>query len=215
MRVFDTLHLRNLAVAGHGGCGKTTLVAAALYTAGATPQQGRVEAGTTVTDFDEQEIQRRISIWTGLATAEWPGPDRSPCKLNLADTPGQNLFLHEAAAALQVVEAVLLVVDAASGVQVQTAKLWELAAARNLPVIVVLSRADHDHARIERSLESLRERFGRGICPVQLPIGEQRGFQGVIDLVAMGARLYTPGGNGKSRTAAIDATYDQVARQAH
>ncbi|HUX68679.1 MAG TPA: elongation factor G [Terriglobales bacterium] len=215
MKVYDTLHLRNLAVAGHGGCGKTTLVAAALYTAGATPQQGRVELGTTVTDFDEQEIQRRISISTGLALAEWPGPDRSPCKLNFADTPGQNLFVHEAAAALAVVESLLLVVDAASGVQVQTAKLWDIAAARNLPVIVVLARADHDHANLDSALDSLRQRFGRAIVPVQLAIGEQRGFQGVVDLVAMSARHYTPGGNGKARIASIDDAYDAAARQGH
>jgi len=215
MKVFDTPHIRNLAVAGHGGCGKTTLVAAALYTAGATPQQGRVELGTAVTDFDEQEIQRRHSISTALALAEWPGPDRAPCKLNFADTPGQNLFVHEAAAALAVVEALLLVVDAASGVQVQSAKLWDLAAARNLPVIVVLTRADHDHANLEVSLDSLRTRFGRGIVPVQLAIGEQRGFQGVVDLIAMSARHYTPGGNGKARIASIDDAFDAAARQGH
>ncbi|MGH9473048.1 MAG: GTP-binding protein, partial [Terriglobales bacterium] len=154
MKTFDTAHLRNLAVVGHGACGKTSLVAALLFTAGATPQQGRVDTGTAATDFDEQEIQRRISISTGCAFAEWLGPDRSPCKLNLADTPGQNIFQHEAAAALAVADAVLLVVDAASGVQVQTARMWELAAERQLPVICVLNRADHDHAAIERSLES-------------------------------------------------------------
>ncbi|MGH9416913.1 MAG: elongation factor G [Terriglobales bacterium] len=214
MKTFDTAHLRNLAVVGHGACGKTSLVAALLFTAGATPQQGRVDTGTAATDFDEQEIQRRISISTGCAFAEWLGPDRSPCKLNLADTPGQNIFQHEAAAALTVADAVLLVVDAASGVQVQTARMWELAAERQLPVICVLNRADHDHAAIERSLESMRERFGRGICPVQLPIGGQRSFQGVVDLVAMSARHYEPGGNGKGRTSAI-AGEEEVAKKGH
>ncbi|TAN20905.1 MAG: elongation factor G [Acidobacteria bacterium] len=215
MQVFDTLHVRNLALAGHGGCGKTTLVAAALYTAGATPQQGSVAAGTTVTDFDEQEIQRHNSIATGLALAEWPGPDRAPCKLNFADTPGQSLFAHEAVATLEVAETMLLAVDAASGVQVQTARLWELAAAHNLPVMAVLTRADHDHSDVAAVLAALRERFGRALCPVQLPIGAQRGFQGVIDLVAMSARHYSAGGNGKTRTAAIDAADDEVARKAH
>ncbi|MGH9474796.1 MAG: elongation factor G [Terriglobales bacterium] len=215
MQVFDTLHVRNLALAGHGGCGKTTLLSAALYTAGATPQLGSVATGTAVTDFDEQEILRRHSIWTGLAVAEWPAPDRSSCKLNFADTPGQNLFAHEAAAALHVTETMLLVVDAASGVQVQTARLWELAAGRQLPLIAVLSRADHDHADLPATVAALRERFGRTLCPVQLPVGAQRGFQGVVDLVAMGARLYTPGGNGKGRAAAIDAADDEAARLGH
>ena len=215
MKVFDTPHLRNLAVAGHGGCGKTTLVAAALYTAGATPQQGRVEAGSTVTDFDEQEIQRRISISTGLAWAEWPGPDRAACKLNFADTPGQNLFQHEAASALDVVDAVLLCVDAAAGVQVQTQKIWELAEARQLPVLIAITRCNHDHADVAAAIAALRERFGRAVCPVQAPVGEQAGFQGVIDLVGMSARLYTPAGNGKGRSAAIDAAYDDAARKRH
>jgi len=215
MKVFDTPHLRNCALAGHGGCGKTTLVSALLYTAGATPQLGSVVQGTTVTDFDEQEIQRRHSISTSVAWAEWQAPDRSPCKLNLADTPGQSLFVHEAAAALDVVESVLLVVDAAGGVQVQTVKLWEMAAARNLPVVIALARADHDHADVPAVLAALRERFGRGVCPVQMPIGEQRGFQGVVDLVTMAARLYQAGGNGKGRSAAIDDAYDEAARSGH
>ncbi|MGH9393341.1 MAG: GTP-binding protein, partial [Terriglobales bacterium] len=215
MKVFDTPHLRNLAVVGHGGCGKTTLVAAALFTAGATPQQGRVETGTTVTDFDEQEIQRRISISTSMALAEWPGPDRAPVKFNFADTPGHNQFQFEAASALEVVESVLLCVDAAAGVQVQTQKMWELAAARSLPVIFAITRCDHDHANLERALAGLRERFGRGVCAVQSPIGEQGGFQGMVDLVAMSSRLYPRGGNGKGRTAAIDDAYDEAARAAH
>ncbi|MGN6593862.1 MAG: elongation factor G [Terriglobales bacterium] len=215
MKVFDTPHLRNCALVGHGGCGKTTLLAALLYTAGATPQQGSVAQGSTVTDFDEQEIQRRHSIATAVAFAEWPAPDRAPLKLNFADTPGHNLFIHEAAAALDVVESVLLVVDAAAGVQVQTAKFWDLAAARNLPVILVLARADHDHADVPAALAALRERFGRGVCPVQLPIGEQRGFQGVLDLVAMSARLYNPAGNGRARIAAIDDAHDEAARHGH
>ncbi|MGH9487861.1 MAG: elongation factor G [Terriglobales bacterium] len=214
MQVFDTLHLRNLALTGHGGCGKTTLVAAALFTAGATPQQGSVAQGTAVTDFDEQEIQRGHSISTSLALAEWPGPDRAPCKLNIADTPGQNLFAHEATAALAIAETVLLAVDAASGVQVQTVRAWELAAARQLPVIAVVTRADHDHADVPTALASLRERFGRTLCPVQLPLGQQRGFQGVMDLIAMSARHYTAGGNGKARVTALDDD-DAAARQAH
>jgi elongation factor G len=215
MKVYGTRQIRNLAVAGHGGCGKTTLVAAALYTTGATPQQGRVETGTTVTDFDEQEIQRRISISTGLAVAEWTGADRSALKFNFADTPGQNLFVHEAAAALAIAESMLLVVDAAGGVQVQTAKLWELAAQRGLPVILVITRADHDHAGVEAAVAALRERFGRGVCPVQAPLGEQRDFAGVADLIALQARQYNPGGNGRARTAPLEGEAEAAARKGH
>ncbi len=215
MKIYDPIHVRNVAIAGHGGCGKTSLVAAALYTAGATPHQGRVEDGTAPTDHDEQEIQRRISISTGLAYAEWSGPDRAPVKINLADTPGQNIFLHDATAAMTAVEAVVLAIDAASGVQVQTTRIWEYAEQRQIPVICVITRADHDHANVERAIDSLRERFGRGICPVQLPIGEQRGFQGVVDLVTPGARLYTSGGNGKARSVAVDNAYEDATKAGH
>ncbi len=215
MKVYASSQIRNLAVAGHGGCGKTTLVAAALYTAGATPQQGRVETGTTVTDFDEQEIQRRISISTGMALAEWTDPEKAGVKFNFADTPGQNLFVHEAAAALAVVESVLLVVDAAAGVQVQTAKLWELAEQRQLPVIFVITRADHDHAAVEGAVAALRERFGRGVCPVQLGLGEQRAFTGVADLIALQARQYTPNGNGRGCAGALEGEAEAAARAGH
>ncbi|HVB40814.1 MAG TPA: elongation factor G [Terriglobales bacterium] len=215
MKVYDTAHLRNLAVAGHGGGGKTTLVAAALYTAGATPAQGRIETGTTPTDFDEQEILRGSSIASAVGFAEWPGPDRALCKLNFVDTPGQTLFQHEAAAVLDVVDAVVLVVDAASGVQVQTVRAWEAAAARGLPVVVVIGRADHEHADVPAVLGAVRERWGRGVCAVQAPIGAQRGFQGVIDVVGMAARLYPSEGNGKARIVAIDDAYAEAAKAGH
>ncbi|MGH9466213.1 MAG: GTP-binding protein, partial [Terriglobales bacterium] len=215
MQVFDTLHLRNLALVGHGGCGKTSLVAAALYTAGATPQLGRVDAGTATTDFDEQEIQRGHSISTGVAFAEWSGPDRAACKLNFADTPGHTLFAHEAAAALAMAETVLLAVDAAGGVQVQTTRLWELAAERRLPVIAVITRTDHDHADYAGTLAALRERFGRAVCPLQLPVGEQRAFQGVMDLADMNVRTYTEASRGKARVSAIPATEEEPARKGH
>lgn len=195
MKVYESSQLRNLAVAGHGGCGKTTLVAALLYTAGATPRQGRVAEGNTVTDFDEQEVQRRVSLASAVAVAEW---DKSH-KLNLIDTPGQNLFIHEAALAMAAAEAALIVVDAASGVQVQTAKVWDFATVRDLPVIFVINRVDHDRADVAQTLAALRERFGRGVAPVQVPIGAQGDFKGVVDLVSGQARLYEPGGNGKSR----------------
>lgn len=210
MKVYDTAHLRNLAVAGHGGCGKTSLVAAALYTAGATPSQGRVAAGTAPTDTDEQEIQRKTSIMTALAALEWGG-----CKLNLADTPGQNIFIHEAALALPAVEAMLLVVDAAAGVQVQTSRVWEFAAAAALPVIIVVTGADRDHANLEGTVATLRERFGRGVCAVQTAIGAQGGFQGLIDLVQPTARLYQAGGNGRARLAAVDAAYEAATKAGH
>ncbi len=205
MKVYDSAHVRNFVVAGHGGSGKTTLVAAALHTAGATPKLGRVEEGSTVTDFDEQEIQRRLSIASAPAVVEW---DKS-FKISLIDTPGFNLFLHEAEMAMAAVECVLLVVDAASGVQVQTAKIWKSAERHHLPVIIVIHRADHDHADLAGTLQSLQQTFGRGICPVQVPLGEGGGFRGVVDLVTMKAR------GGEKAEADIPTEVAEAARTGH
>jgi len=205
VKVYDSAHVRTLAVAGHGGSGKTTLVAAALQTAGATPKLGRVEEGSTVTDFDEQEIQRRLSIASAPAFVEW---DKS-FKINFIDTPGFNQFLHEAEMAMAAAECVLLVVDATSGVQVQTSRVWKFAEQHHLPVIVVVHRADHDHADLAGTLQSLQQSFGRGLCPVQLPLGEGSGFRGVVDLVSMKAR------SGEKAGADIPAENAEAARMAH
>ncbi len=210
MKTYETASLRNLAIAGHGGCGKTSLVAAALFTAGATPRLLRVEDGNTITDFDEEEIQRRISIGAATAVAEW---NRS--KLNFFDTPGYGIFLHEVALALPVVEALLLVVDAVAGVEVQTEKIWEMAAAARLPVFIVVNRMDRDRADAARVLESLTSAFGRGVCRAQLPLGQEKDFQGVADLVRMRALLAEAGGNGVSREQPIPENLAAEAGAAH
>ncbi len=210
MKTYETSLLRNLAVAGHGGSGKTSLVSAALYTAGATPRLLRVEDGNTVTDFDEEEIQRRISIGSAPAVVEW-----NRHKLNLFDTPGYGIFLHEVALVLPVVEAVLLVVDAVAGVEVQTEKIWEMAAAARRPVIILVNRMDRDRADAGRVLDSLTAAFGRGVCRAQLPIGQERGFQGVLDLVQMRALIVAAGGNGASQEQAIPEALATEANAAH
>ena len=210
MKTYETSLLRNLAVAGHGGCGKTTLVSAALFTAGATPRLLRVEDGNTITDFDEEEIQRRISIGTALAAVEW-----NRHKLNLFDTPGYGIFLHEVALTLPVVEALLLVVDAVAGVEVQTEKVWEMAATARLPVIIIVNRMDRERADAARVLDSLNSAFGRGICRAQLPLGQERAFQGVADLVRMRALVADAGGNGASREQPIPEALSAEAGSAH
>jgi elongation factor G len=182
MKVYDAPAIRNVAVVGHGGCGKTQLVAALLYAAGAVNRLGKVDDGTTATDFDEEEIARKHTLSTSLAPVEW-----QQTKINILDTPGFANFLSDAGAALRVAEAALVVVDAVAGVEVQTEKLWAEAGRQGLPRLVALSRLDRDRASLDRTLDSLRHNCAREIIPVQLPLGEEKDFSGVIDLVRMKA----------------------------
>lgn len=192
MKVYDAASIRNVAVAGHGGSGKTQLVSALLYSAGMVNRLGMVDDGTTVTDYDEEEIARKHTLSAGLAFAEW-----NKCKINLIDTPGFGNFFADARAALGVADAALVVVDAVAGVEVQTEKAWEAAAELNLPRIVCVNRLDRERASLDRTLDNLRERLGRTVVPIQLPIGEEKQFSGVVDLVAM--KGFTFGADGSSR----------------
>src|SRR5690349_13695633 len=171
MKVYDAQSLRNVAVVGHSGSGKTQLVSALLFDAGAVNRFGRVDEGTTVTDYDEEEIARKHTLSASLAYAEW-----NKHKINFIDTPGMANFLSDARAALRVVDAALVVVDAVAGVEVSTEKVWEAAEESGVPRIVILNRLDRERASLERSLESLRGVFGRAIVPIQLPIGEEKSF---------------------------------------
>ncbi len=192
MKVYETAAIRNVAVVGHGGAGKTQLVSTLLFDAGMTNRLGRVDDGTAVTDFDEEEIARKHTLSTSLAFAEW-----SRHKVNLLDTPGFANFLSDARAAIRVADTALVVVDAVSGVEVQTEKVWATASEFAVPRIVVLNRLDRERASLTRSLESLQEAFGRTVIPITLPIGEEKSFLGVIDLVAMKAFTYATDASGK------------------
>jgi elongation factor G len=192
MKVYDAASIRNVAVVGHGGCGKTQLVSALLFASGMVNRLGRVDEGNTVTDYDEEEIARKHTLAASLAYAEW---NRS--KINVIDTPGFGNFFSDARAAMRIADGALVVVDAVSGVEVQTEKAWAAAQELELPRIVALSRMDRERASLDRTLDSLRQACGRTIVPIQLPIGEEKDFQGVVDLVAM--KAYTFGGDGSGK----------------
>jgi len=192
MKVYDAAAIRNVAVVGHGGCGKTQLVSAMLFAAGAVNRLGKVDEGTTITDFDEEEIARKHTLSSSLAYAEW-----QKTKINIIDTPGFANFLSDAKAALRVAEGAIVCVDAVAGVEVQTEKLWAEAAALNVPRIVAVNRLERERASLERTLESLHRDCAREIIPIQLPLGEERGFTGVVDLVRMKALTFATDGSGK------------------
>jgi elongation factor G len=212
MKVYDAAGLRNVAVVGHSGAGKTQLTTAMLFDAGMVNRLGQVDDGTTVTDYDEEEIARKHTLGASPAFAEW---DKH--KINIVDTPGMANFLSDARAAIRVVDLALVVVDAVSGVEVSTEKVWSVADELDVPRFVVLNRLDRERASLERSLDSLRDVLGRAIIPVQLPIGEEKSFTGVVDLVTMKAVTFPADGSGTPTEGEIPADMAdraQAAREA-
>ncbi len=210
MKTYEGANVRNVAVIGHSHSGKTSLVSALLFTAGSTPRLGRVDDGSTTTDYDEEEISRQMTISASLAAVEW-----GKTKINLVDTPGFNMFVHEAELAIPAVGTALVVVDSVSGVQVVTQKVWNFADKFSLPRVIVCTRMDRERADFERVMESLTSTFGRNVVPVQLPIGAEKNFKGVIDLVKMKAYYYEMGGNGRARVEDIPADMAEQAKAAH
>ncbi len=182
MKEYKTDQIRNVVLLGHGSAGKTSLAEAMLFQSGAVNRLGKVEEGTTVADFDEEEIRRRISLSLSLVPCEW-----KQHKINVLDTPGYTDFVGEAVSALHVADAALVLVDGVAGVEVGTELVWARADARGLPRMVLINKMDRDNANFERALEGLRNTFGGNFVPVQLPIGGQADFEGVVDLIAMKA----------------------------
>ncbi len=210
MKVYEGANIRNVAVLGHGHAGKTQLISAMLYTAGATPKLGHVSDGSSTTDYDEESIARQMTLSAGLAYCEW-----GKNKINLVDTPGFNMFVHEAKMALPAVESAVLAVDGVAGVEVVTEKVWQYMEEMKLPRIIVGSRMDRDHSDYERMLESCVTAFGRSVVPVQLPIGSEKNFSGVVDIINMKAYTYTMGGDGKGKEGDIPANMAEAAKAAH
>jgi len=210
VKIYEGANIRNVALVGHSHSGKTSLTSAMLFTAGATQRLGRVDEGNTTTDYDEEEISRSMSIAATSAVVEW-----GKTKINLIDTPGFSMFIHEAEMALPAVEAALVVVDAVSGVEVITERIWQYADKFMLPRAIICTRMDRDRADFNRVMESLTSAFGRTVVPVQLPIGSEKSFTGVVDLVKMQAYTYEMGGNGKATVGPIPDNLAEQAKAAH
>ena len=221
MKSYLTKDIRNVGIVGHGGTGKTQLVSSLLYAAGMTPRWGKVADGSATTDWDDEEVARKISIQAGLAYAEWPATPTGPSgssdkvKINFIDLPGYSTFITETKASLIAADAALIAVDAHVGVQVTTEKVWDYATEYDIPRAFVLTWMDRELSSFERSLDSLTEVFGRDVVALQLPIGSEKGFRGVIDLVAMKAHTYKPDGDGKATIEEIPGALADEAKEAH
>ena len=219
MNTYAGSAIRNVALVGHAHSGKTTLIAAMLHAAKMTSEMGRAEDGSAVTAYDEEEVARHTTMANAVAFAEWQG-----VKVNLLDTPGFHMFVHETRAALLPVEAAVVVVNAQAGVEAVTDRVWTYAGDADLPRVIVMNQMDHAKAAggpgsgregLERMLAVMRERWGRQVVPVQLPIVDEQGFHGVVDLVTMEAFFYKPDGDGRGTIGEIPATIHADAKAAH
>ena len=189
MKVYTAEHIRNVALISHVGAGKTSLADAALYDSGAVTRQGKVDEGSSVGDHDPDELKRRMTLHAKVLPVEWKNT-----KINVIDTPGYADFVGEVKAALRVADAALVVVTAEKSVEVGTELTWQYADERKLPRMVLVNKLDRENTSFDQALESLRAQFGLKVVPLQLPIGEQSGFRGVVDLVSQKGYTFE-GGN--------------------
>jgi elongation factor G len=192
MKPYSTEFIRNLAVIGHGDVGKTQLISSLLYVAGATPRWGKVDEGTTVTDYEEDSIARKITLNTALAHLE-----HRDTKINFIDTPGYAAFVSHARPALRVADCAVSVVDGVKGVEVQTEKTWAYANEFIVPRIMVITKLDKEHSDFGKAVESAQHTFSRAIIPFTLPIGKERDFRGVVDVVHL--KAYELGADGQAK----------------
>jgi elongation factor G len=192
MKPYPTEFIRNLAVIGHGDAGKTQLVSSLLYVAGATPRWGKVDEGTTVTDYEEDSIARKITLNTALAHLE-----HRETKINFIDTPGYAAFVSHSRPALRVADCAVVVVDGVKGVEVQTEKTWAYANEFIVPRVMVVTKLDKEHSDFGKAVESAQNVFSRAIIPFTLPIGKEKDFRGVVDVVHM--KAYELGSDGQAK----------------
>lgn len=184
MKEYKSDKLRNVGIVAHGGSGKTSLTEAMLFNSGAVNRLGRVDDGSATTDFEPEEVKRKVTINTALAPCEWRDH-----KINFIDTPGYADFVAEVKSALRAVDSTLIVLCAASGVEVETEKVWNYASELGLPRIGFINKMDRENADFYSVVDSMKEKFGNGVVPVQLPIGAQDTFKGIVDLITMKAYL--------------------------
>lgn len=204
MGTYATKDIRNIALVGHSGCGKTSLSEAMFFDTGAATRLGRVEDGTTVSDWDDEEKRRHVSINTAVIPCEWKG-----AKINLLDTPGYADFAGDVIAAVAVADAGLVMVDAVAGAEVGTELTWSYLNERNLPRLVVVNKMDRENANFDKALQSLREHFAGAIVALQVPIGKEHDFHGVVDLMQMKA-FVGPKGEMQDIPANLQAEVDKA-----
>jgi len=186
LKEYKSDKLRNVGIIAHGGAGKTSLVESLLFNAGAITRMGRVDDGTTITDFEPEEIKRKVTISAALAPCEW-----RENKINFIDTPGYADFVGEVKSVLRAIDSTLVLLCAASGIEVETEKVWKYANELNLPRLAFINKMDRENADFYSVVQDMQEKFGPSVLPLQLPIGAEETFKGIVDLLKM--KAITPG----------------------
>src|SRR5437764_4811620 len=202
MKVYRAEQIRNVVLISHVGAGKTSLIDAALFDSGAVTRQGKVDEGTSIVDYDPDELKRRMSLNVKVLPVEW-----NKTKINFIDTPGYADFVGEVKAALRVADAALVVVTAEKGVEVGTELTWQYADERKLPRMVLVNKLDRENTSFDQALDSLRAQFGLKVVPLQIPIGEQANFKGVVDLVKRKGYMFE--GSNKVQEVTIPAELEE------
>ncbi len=202
--------IRNVALVGHGGSGKTSLAEALLFVADATNRHGSPDAGTSILDFEPEEHERKISLGTAVASVDWRGHH-----INLIDAPGYADFAGDARAALRAADLALFVVSAVDGVEVGTELMWKAAAEENLPRAVIITKLDRERASFSRTLAELREAFGKRVGPIHVPIGEEASLHGLARVVSRNAFVYDDGAKRGTKTDDVPDHARQIIESAH
>jgi len=205
MKDYPADKIRNIALIGHGSSGKTSLAAAFLFNTGATTRLTQVDAGNTITDYDPDEIERKISINSSLCHLEW-----NDHKINLIDCPGYTNFLWDTRASLRAVDSGAVVVCSVAGIEVGTEKGWAMLEDLKMPRVIVINKLDRENSDFDRTVEAIQQSFGRNAYPVQFPIGKEKDFKGVVDLITKKAYLFEDGNSGKMKESEIPADLKEV-----
>jgi elongation factor G len=200
MRSYRTEQIRNVGLFSHGGAGKTSLVEALLFNSKGSSRLGRVEDGNTVSDFDPDEVKRKMSVSTSVVPCEW-----KEVKLNLIDAPGYADFIGEVKSAMRVADSALILIDATGGVEVGTDLMWGYANERNLPRFIFINKLDRENSNFFSALEGAQTAFGQKVVALQLPIGKESGFKGIVDVLAQKAYTFGNNRDGKFEETAIPA----------
>ncbi len=209
MKIYDASEIRNLCLIGHGHAGKTSLASAMLFDAGAVNRLGKVDDGTTVTDFDEESVARKKSVAAAFCHFEW-----EKNKVNCIDTPGYGAFLHDTRGCMRVTDGAVVVVSGVAGVEVSTAKVWAWCDEFEVARLIVINKLDRDRSSFTRAVESVQTTLNRACVPVQIPIGAEKEFSGVVDLVRMKALTWPHDGSGRRTEADVPAALMDEARAA-
>ena len=202
--------IRNIAIIGHGGSGKTTLTESLMFVAGAATRIGRVEDGSTISDYHADEIERKISINAAVLHADWQGT-----KINIIDTPGYSDFTGEVISSLRVADLAVVLVKAIEGVEVGTEIVWNYTKALKLPAMLVVNKLDTENAEFDRAVATAKERFGNDVVLVQFPVNQGLSFDTVVDVLKMKLLKFNREGNGKFIELDIPADLQQKAEQLH